>query len=455
MSLADQNTTIATDVTKQLAAYIVAAKPGDAAEAFRKEGVRTFFNYIAVAVGGAKEETVDIAVKALSPFFGKSEATLLGRSEKTDILHAALINGISSHVMDFDDTHLKTVIHPGGPVISAILALAERMPVSGKDFLNALLLGVDIECRIGNNVYPDHYDRGWHITGTTGSIGAAIAAGKLLGLNELQMQWAIGIACSQPVGLREMFGTMTKPFHPGKAAQNGLMSALLAQGGYTASEQPLEAKRGWSNVLSTKQDYNEILGELGVRNEISFNSYKPFACGIVIHPTIDACVKLREKHGLKAENIAKIDAAVHPLVLELTGKKTPRTGLEGKFSVYHSASVAIIHGAARDAQYRDEVVADPKVVALRDKVNAFVDPAMHEDQCKVVVTMNDGSKHELFIEHALGSHAQPLTDADLQGKFDALVLDILPKDKTKKLSDLSWDLENLADVSAVAKAAQN
>ncbi len=328
------------------------------------------------------------------------------------------------------------------------------MPVSGPDFLNALLLGVDIECRIGNNVYPDHYDRGWHITGTTGSIGAAIAAGKLLGLSELQMQWAIGIACSQPVGLREMFGTMTKPFHPGKAAQNGLMSALLAQGGYTSSEQPLEAKRGWSNVLSTKQDYNEILGELGVRNEVTLNSYKPFACGIVIHPVIDACVQLRNTHGVDADQVAKVEALVHPLVLELTGKKTPRTGLEGKFSVYHSASVALLYGAARDAQYRDEVVSDPKVIALRDKVSASVDPSMHEDQCKVTVTLKDGSKKDLFIEHSIGSRDVPLTNGDLQDKYDALVDPILPAGKAKALSDMCWDLESLKDVGALARASQ-
>ena len=140
---------------------------------------------------------------------------MLGRKEKLDVLHASLMNGISSHIFDYDDTHLRTIIHPAGPVASAILALAEYQPVSGRDFLNALVLGVEAECRIGNAVWPKHYDIGWHITGTAGVFGAAAAVGKLLGLNEQQMVWALGLAATQPVGLREMFGTMTKSFSSG------------------------------------------------------------------------------------------------------------------------------------------------------------------------------------------------------------------------------------------------
>ena len=185
-----------------------------------------------------------------------------------DVLHAALMNGISSHVLDFDDTHLKTVIHPAGPVASAILALAETRPVSGRDFLHALVLGAEVECRIGNAVYPAHYDRGWHITGTTGVFGAAAASGRLLGLSEQQMRWAFGLAATQPVGLREMFGTMTKSFHPGRAAQNGLTAALLAKEGFTSSEVGIEGRTGWAHVLSTSCDYAQITRGLGEHYEI-------------------------------------------------------------------------------------------------------------------------------------------------------------------------------------------
>ena len=213
---------VAQNVTRQLAHFVVSSHPGDLPEKVRKEASRTLLNWMGCAIGGSRQDAVTNAIAALAPFAGSGQASLMGRSERMDSLHAALINGISSHVLDFDDTHLKTVIHPAGPVVPAILAIAEHRPVSGRDFLHALVLGAEVECRIGNAVYPAHYDVGWHITGTTGPFGAAAAAGKLLNLSERQMIWALGIAASQPVGLREMFGSMTKSFHPGRAAQNGL-----------------------------------------------------------------------------------------------------------------------------------------------------------------------------------------------------------------------------------------
>ena len=236
-------------------AYVLSVRYDDLPDPVRKEARRTLLNWVGCAVGGSRHETVDVAIAALAPFSGPAQATVLGRRERLDILHASLMNGISSHVFDFDDTHLKTVIHPAGPVVSALLALAEHRPISGRDFLTSMVVGIEAECRIGNAVYPAHYDRGWHITGTAGVFGAAAACGRSLGLNEQQMVWALGLAATQPVGLREMFGTMTKSFHPGRAAQNGLTAALLASRGFTSTELALEGKSGWANVLSTSRDY--------------------------------------------------------------------------------------------------------------------------------------------------------------------------------------------------------
>ncbi len=334
------------EVTRILARYIVGARFADLPEPVRREGVRSFLNWVGVAVGGSHHETLDVAVSALKPFSGPPQAGLFGRSERFDIMNAAFLNGVSSHIFDFDDTHLKTVIHPAGPVASAILAYAEMNPVSGADFLNALVLGIETECRIGNAVYPNHYDVGWHITGTAGVFGAAAAAGKLMGLDEQKMVWALGLAASQPVGLRESFGSMNKSFNPGRAASNGLFAAILAAKGFTSSDGMIEAKRGWANTVSTKRDYREITEGLGTRYESLLNTYKPFACGIVMHPTIDAAVQIRNEERIKPDQIARIDLKVHPLVLELTGKTEPRTGLEGKFSIYHAAAVAFVEGRA-------------------------------------------------------------------------------------------------------------
>ena len=280
----DQSPTSTPEVTKILARYIVSASYENLPEKVRKEGVRTLLNWVGVAVGGSRHETVDIAVGALEPFSGPAQATILGRRERFDVMNAAFVNGVSSHIFDYDDTHQKTIIHPAGPVASAILTLTEYHPVNGTDFLNALVLGVETECRIGNAVYPDHYDRGWHITGTAGVFGAAAGAGKLLGLSEEQMVWALGLAASQPVGLRESFGSMNKSFNPGRATSNGLFAAILASKNFNSSDRMLEAKRGWANTISTKQDFQEITERLGERYESALNTYKPFACGIVMHP---------------------------------------------------------------------------------------------------------------------------------------------------------------------------
>src|ERR1700739_1134991 len=301
-------------VTKILASYLVSARYEDLPSKVRKEGVRTLLNWVGVAVGGSHHETIDIAVEALRPFAGPSQASILGRRERFDVMNAAFINGVSSHIFDYDDTHLKTIIHPAGPVMSAILALAEYRPVDGRAFLNALILGVETECRIGNAVYPDHYDRGWHITGTAGVFGAAASAGKLLDLSEQQMIWALGLAASQPVGLREAVASMNKSFNPGRAASNGLFAAVLASKNFTSSNEMIEAKRGWVNTISTKQDYKEITDGLGTRFETALNTYKPFACGIVLHPAIDAAIRLRDENKLTADQIGRAELKVHPLL---------------------------------------------------------------------------------------------------------------------------------------------
>jgi 2-methylcitrate dehydratase PrpD len=441
------------EVTRLLADYVVQARADDLPAPVRAEACRTLLNWAGCTVGGSRHDTVDITVRALSPFSGPPQATLLGRRERVDILHASLINGISSHVLDFDDTHLKAAIHPAGPVASAILALAETRTVSGRDFLHALVLGAEVECRIGNAVYPAHYDRGWHITGTTGVFGSAAACGRLLGLSAQQMRWALGLAATQPVGLREMFGTMTKSFHPGRAAQNGLTAALLAKENFTSSDAALEAKAGWAHVLSTSCDFSQITDGLGRHYEILLNTYKPFACGVVLHPIIDACLQLRAEHHLTPEGIDRIDLRVNPLVLELTGKRAPTTGLEGKFSVYFAAAVAMAAGAAGVKQFTDDWVRRPEAVALSARVFTQVDSSIGVAQARVAITLRDGRRVERFVEHAVGSIERPMSDVDLDAKVRDLCEDVLPSAHTQRLIDVCRNIEREADARVIADAA--
>src|SRR3954469_23048136 len=267
-------------ITQVLAKFVSTHPSRGWSDAVDHEAHRTFMNWVGCAVGAARHDTAEATLAAIRMLQPAAQSSVLGRADKVDMANAALVNGITSHTFDFDDTHLRTIIHPAGPVASALLALAEVRGSSGRELVDALVLGVDVSCRMGNALYPDHYDRGWHITGSTGTLGAAAACARLLDLDEQRTAWALGIAASQPIGMREQFGTMTKPFHPGAAARAGLTSALLAKHGFTASPKALEAPRGFIQVVSPKHDWTEITGELGKRFEISFNAYKPFACGI-------------------------------------------------------------------------------------------------------------------------------------------------------------------------------
>lgn len=454
------NTTVKADhnapPATQILANFVATHPrfaqGGWSASVQREGVKTFMNWLGCAVGAAQHDSVRSSLAAVQVLAPAPQATLLGRSERVDIASAALINGISSHTFDFDDTHLKTVIHPAGPVASAVLALAELREKSGQDVIDALIIGIDVACRVGNMLYPSHYDRGWHITGSTGMLGAAAGCARLLGLSTAQTQMALGIAASQPVGLREQFGTMSKPLHPGAAARTGLMAALMAQQGFTASPRAIEAPRGLAQVVAAECKWHEITDELGERFEISFNAYKPFACGIVSQPSMDACVQLHQR-GIKPEQIERLELKVHSLVLELMGKTAPTIGLEGKFSVYHCCAAALIFGRAGEEEYSDAVVNRADVVAMRKKVIATVTPGIDEAGADVTAVLSNGEKVHIVIEHAIGSLQNPMTETDLSNKFMAQTENVLGNAKAQALLEAAWQIESLSDINALTRLA--
>jgi len=442
------------DITRTLARYLVNARYEDLPTAVRHEAARALLNWLGCTIGSSRHETVERALAAVQPFSGPPQAVVLGRAERLDIMHAALVNGISSHVLDFDDTHARA-IHPSAPVLPALIAYAEWRPITGRDLVHAFVLGVEAEERVGLSVFPEHYAIGWHITGTAGVFGAAAAVGQLLGLDERQMCWALGIAATQAAGLREMFGTMCKSLHPGRAAQNGMLAALLAAKNFTSSEQAIEAPRGFARVTSTRFDPNEITEGLGNRYEILSNMYKPYACGLVVHAAIDGCIELAREHGLTAEEIERVDLTVSPLVLELTGKRSPRSGLEGKFSVYHAAAVGIIHGAAGKAQFSDAVVCDPRVIALRERIFATEDGAIGRTEARVAIRLRDGRRLERHVAYALGTLERPMSDADLEAKFCGLVEGVLPERRIGELIAACWSVESLQDAGEIARLARS
>ena len=360
---------------------------------------------------------------------------------------ASLINGMSSHIFDFDDTHLSTIHHPSGPVAPVVMALGEKYDIPGDRLLHAFIMGCEAELRISSAVSPSHYDLGWHITSTAGVFGAAAAAGILLELNEEQMSYALGVAGTQAFGLREMFGTMTKPFHPGKAAQNGFLAALLAKKGFTSSTQVLEAKRGFANVLAPEHNLNKVNDAWGTHWEFLKNAFKPYACGIVLHPAIDASIELRQYAS--PLDVEEIQLEVNPYVLELTGKQEPKTGLDGKFSIYHTAAIAFMDGDACQDQYSDDKV--QKAATFRKKIKPIPNPTLEEDQVIAKLVLYNGQEFECKIEHATGSIFNPMTQPHLIKKFTKLVSPIIGTTKALLLTDKVLEIETLLNITELIK----
>ncbi len=439
--------------TRQLAEFVADATFEGLPPEVVRETKRAILNYLGVAIGASRHEAVRILMEAVQEEGGHPQATILGYPLKVSALQAAMVNGSASHVFDYDDTDMDTIIHPTGPVLSAALALAEWKGLTGKQLLASEAVGAEVEIRIGTAVAPTHYDIGWHITGTVGIFGAAAGAGWLLGLDAERLGHALGLAATQASGLREMLGSMAKSLHVGSAASHGLWSALLAEKGFTSSTQALEAKRGFASVLAGKYDLSKATDGLGQSYMLLRNGLKPYACGVVAHPTIDGVRRLRQKYGLKPDDVAEIETKVNPLVLELMGKEQPRTGLEGKFSVFFCAAIALIEGNAGQSQFTDAKVVRPDVIALRDRVRAAVTPGIGVEQAEVTIRTNDGQKFTERVEAASGTPANPLSDDDLVAKFMDLVSPILPRNNAEQIMDLVWHLEEADDLSRLIKLA--
>ena len=438
--------------TRTLATYIVENDYTHLPADIIAEARRAIVNYVGCAIGGCREPAVDIAVQTFGPFFGAPSASVLGRPERMDPLHASLMNGISSHVHDYDDTTPGNYSHPSSPVASALFAYASANPVRGRDFLHAFILGFEAESRIANAVYPAHYDVGWHMTGTAGVFGAAAAIGRLVGLSVQEMVWALGLAATQAAGLREMFGSMGKAFHPGRSAQNGYAAALLASKGFTAGERGIEGPRGFAAVQSAKYDLSKINAGLGTDFNLRRNTYKPYPCGIVNHPTIEACIELHRAHHVNASDVAAVRLRVAPLVLDLCNQQNITKGLQGKFSVYHGAAIGLVRGQAGLDDYTDAAVNDPAVKRVRERATATGDASLTEDQARVEVELTDGRRLTWSIEQSLGNVHRPLSDDQLSEKFRMCAARALPSDVANTVLERCWRIAELDDVNALVEA---
>jgi 2-methylcitrate dehydratase PrpD len=439
------------NVTETLARYVASTRWEDVPPDVRHQAKRSFMNLFAVALAGCRTEPVEIALRSLAEFSGGKQASLIGRTERIDALSAAFLNAAAANVHDFCDTHLRTVIHPTAPVAPALLALAELRGVSGPALLLAFILGNEVQARIGLAISPQHYDKGWHITSTCGVFGAAAGAGKLLGLNEQQLVSALGTASTQSAGLCECLGMPAKSVSVGNAARNGLWSALLAEKGFGGPAEPLAGRQGFYNALGDKPELSLITDGLGESFEIMATSYKPYPCGFVIHPVLDCVLDWRASHP-DAE-VIRVVVRGNPLLAHRTDRPEISTGRESQVSVQHAVAAALVHGKAGIDQFTDACVNDPRVLALRRKIEIVRDESFSTIAAGVEISSADSVVHRLAQSAARGSDVNPMSDRDLEQKLRTVAASWNPKADVGPLISAVWSLEKSDDVSRLASLA--
>lgn len=431
-----------------LADFVKTCHWQDIPEHVRHEAKRSLLNFFSVALSACFDPTIEKAARVYGKFSSSAQATVIGRNQRMDILTAAALNTMGANVFDFDDTHFPTIIHPTAPVAPPILALAEMQVIKGSDFLLALILGMEAECRIGNAVSPGHYARGWHITSTCGVFGSAMATGKLLGLTHQQLVWALGHASSQASGLVETLGTMSKSISMGNAARNGMVSALLAQQDFDGPSQPLEGVRGFLHVTADAPDCQGLISDLGTRWEVLQNAYKPYPCGVVLNPVIEACLALAAHPELIRqgfENILSIELTGHSLLRQRTDRPEIHTGRESQVSAQHAVAVALVRGRAGLAEFSDHAVRDPVLRSVGRKVRFVDDDSFSVDATKILLVLREGQAIEMRIDVARGATTRPLSDQDIEAKLRTLCAYGQSGVDPEPLIEAVWNLEHQTD----------
>ncbi|TCK30407.1 2-methylcitrate dehydratase PrpD [Ancylobacter aquaticus] len=414
---------------------------------------RSLVNFLGVTIGGAHHEETQSALASVEALGAGGPFTVIGRSERLDAMSAALVNGIGSAVLDFDATQMKhTNIHPSGPVLPALLAITELRNVSGRDFIAAFVLGTEIACRLANHLLGGK-NPGWHVTGITGGVGAAAGAAKLLGLDPPAMVAAMGIAANQAAGLREMYGTACKALTPGRAARDGLLAAVMASHGFSAPARPIEGGKGLARVYADMEAPEELAADLGAGFEIELNVFKPYPCAIVTHAVIDGVAAICRDSAVVPGAIARIELTVSPVAIQLAGHMDPQTPLQSKFSLSQAAALAAVHHDARVAHFSRMCLEDTTLRDLRAKVVARPQEGYRKNEAFIRIVLEDGRTLERRVEHALGSLENPMSDADIAGKYRSLATGVIGPAQTEQLLDAIINLAACDDASLLVRYA--
>ncbi|OPY65893.1 MAG: 2-methylcitrate dehydratase [Syntrophorhabdus sp. PtaU1.Bin050] len=436
--------------TEDLARFVSecgsAGLPEDVVEAAK----RCFLDWIGVTLAGADDPAIEILLRVVKDQGGKKQATILDYGIKTSMLQAALVNGTMAHTLDYDDAHSVVRTHPSAPLIPALLALAEHARLSGKELIAAFVAGYETTIRMGYALGKEYYNRGWHATAVLGRLGTAAGTARLLRLGAEKTDIALGLAATQAGGVRDVFGTMGKPFHSGKAAMDGLLAALLAKEGFTIPTDMLGERSGFAAVFSPEYNPEMISDELGNKYHVLQNSFKPYAACLLVHPVIDGLITLREKHHINPEAVESVRLEVAPLNMKVAGNPEPKDGTEAKFSIHFGAAIAIIRGNAGNSIFTDEAVCDPVVSRLMKRITISADSSLGETEARITVALKDGTNYFKHVVAPKGDPANPLTFAELEEKFRDLTEKKIGSRQSNGIVEMIANLEKLDDAAPLA-----
>ena len=424
--------------------------PADAREVAR----HCLLDFLGCALAGSREPLTGILVESVAETEGGGRATLIGRPERATRLGAALVNGAAGHALDFDDTHTVMSGHPSAPVVPALLALVESEGARGPDLLAALVAGIELECRLGALLGPGHYAAGFHATATLGAFGAAAACARLLDLDEERWLHAMGIAGTQAAGLKSAFGSMAKPLHAGRAAETGLLAALLARGGFTASPSVLEAPQGFAATHAGGEPTSAALERWTGRFLVRDTLFKYHAACYLTHAAIEAAGTLCRRHAVDPDRIRRVELRVDPSVLGVCNVAAPRTGLEGKFSLRATTAMALLgHDTADPGTFTDARMADPALVRLRDRVSVIPVAGTGPTRTTVIVEA-EGGRCEAAADTGV-----PATDVGAQrerltGKFLALAVPVLGRAGAEALAGAALRVHQLGEGAELLRLAR-
>jgi 2-methylcitrate dehydratase PrpD len=407
------------------------------------EAKRALIDHVGVAAAAAGHPSVDALLRASDRLTGPGSHTVIGRSETATMSYAALVNGFAAHLLDYDDTFNPgdTTVHGSAPVWPVVFALSETSPRTGADALTAFVAGFETECRLGRAAGDAHYEIGWHVTGTVGHLGAAAAAGRMLNLTPASLNQALGSAGTQAAGLKAVYGTDGKPLHAGKAAMDGLLSAVMAEEGITSSTEIMEGNRGFLAVMSPDPAPEKLVEGLGEQWHLLANGYKAYPSGSLTHPAIDAVLSLRAEHGFDSTEVKRVRATVNSKAATVTGKLDPRTGLDAKFSLVHGVAVAVLAPRPRLDHFTDEAAVDRDVATVRELVDVVADGAVGKRSAVVTVELADGRSLTARVEANRGTPENPLTDDDLAAKFGDNAGPRLGAERADRLLRACWAVD--------------